>query len=1050
MTVTSQVDRNDYEGDGATDTYAFTFPIKATTELQVYIGDAEGDDDALTLGVDFTATISSNGQGTITLTAGDLADETPIVIKRGIPYTQEVDPTASGAYSPRNAATALDRLAMQIIRLKGDVDRCIKLPHLEAGGDSATKLPSVADRAGNTLIFDVSGNVRAGDPVGTGSGSGGSLGTSVKASPYLAEGDGSTDDTDAIQACIDAVYAAGGGVVYFPAGTYIVRVAQTASATWKHCLTIYPNITLRGENKENTTIKLIDSAGNYRSIIARSANGLTDMHNFGMYDLTVDQNNDNNAPALLTDLTTNGGARHVVLCFGGRRSTIKNCNFIGCKNINTVVFNAPVGLCGDILIDSCRFVMATSASINNDHSSIYTSADRVVISNNIFESPVLKNYGSRTAIETHGNEHTVFGNVINKFSTGCNLTGVAFESDNVVFFGNTITQALYGVVIWSWFISGNLTEPGLRNCRISGNSITIDREGWDGHIGTSIASGIYMESTGQAPIHGLVISENTIEFLEDSSAGAAEDVYASGITMLRTLIGADGFDRDIIISKNTIRNAIACGIDLRTSCVGLKVVDNIITNPGQSLFAISNSFRSGVLVFPIGTEIQESWEVSRNHFIDDQATPTMIAGISTSNVTAVNCHCIDNVWHVPNRVLGVNRAYIGTAGTNTGWIHRWAGPGFIPTDYLIGPMRAGSIVIDSDTGIRYVEYITPEGGGFIGEVPNLCEAGRVPFGRLDGSGGLDDAADVSRPSAGQFIVGSTAQAGTLWVNAPAAGSCGVRWAHENLQRFLLFTAGAGADLGLAAYTDLAAFIDYPIFIRRASGERTTFNRPMDLQAGFTPKRQTVSADTTLNHTDVIVAYSGTGGHTLTAPAANVLGSGRPWMQWVANNGTGPVSYARAGSDTIDGNTAAYILWPGESALFCGDGSSTIYTHGAGGSHNRIITRTLEAVNLNSAATDVGTFARLPGKYRVRRLTVTNASISLTTATFSLRTQAAGAGTAIVNDQALAALTAAEKVTEPTLAVTDSQTAVTLVLRCNTAQGAAATADFILELESLVV
>lgn len=44
----------------------------------------------------------------------------------------------------------------------------------------------------------------------------------VKAAPYNAAGDGSTDDTAAIQAAIDACATAGGGTVYFPAGVYII------------------------------------------------------------------------------------------------------------------------------------------------------------------------------------------------------------------------------------------------------------------------------------------------------------------------------------------------------------------------------------------------------------------------------------------------------------------------------------------------------------------------------------------------------------------------------------------------------------------------------------------------------------------------------------------------------------------------------------------------------------------------------------------------------------------------------------------------------------
>lgn len=42
----------------------------------------------------------------------------------------------------------------------------------------------------------------------------------VKASPYNAKGDDTTNDTTAIQAAFDACHAAGGGIVYFPPGSY--------------------------------------------------------------------------------------------------------------------------------------------------------------------------------------------------------------------------------------------------------------------------------------------------------------------------------------------------------------------------------------------------------------------------------------------------------------------------------------------------------------------------------------------------------------------------------------------------------------------------------------------------------------------------------------------------------------------------------------------------------------------------------------------------------------------------------------------------------------
>lgn len=107
------------------------------------------------------------------------------------------------------------------------------------------------------------------------------------------------------------------------------------------------------------------------------------------------------------------------------------------------------------------------------------------------------------------------------------------------------------------------------------------------------------------------------------------------------------------------------------------------------------------------------------------------------------------------------------------------------------------------------------------------------------------------------------------------------------------------------------------------------------------------------------------------------------------------------------------------------------------------------VDVNSAATDVATFAGLPAKYRVIRLCGFDASINLTTATVDLRTAAAGGGTAIVSAQALSGLTAAAKFADLTLAVTaDYQTATSLIVRNVTAQGAAATASFLLDIIDL--
>lgn len=70
---------------------------------------------------------------------------------------------------------------------------------------------------------------------------------------YGALGDGTTDDTAAIQSAVDAAQAAGGGVVWFPKGTYklVTNPIKLYSGTTP-TITAYQNITLRGVGGSGT------------------------------------------------------------------------------------------------------------------------------------------------------------------------------------------------------------------------------------------------------------------------------------------------------------------------------------------------------------------------------------------------------------------------------------------------------------------------------------------------------------------------------------------------------------------------------------------------------------------------------------------------------------------------------------------------------------------------------------------------------------------------------------------------------------------------------
>lgn len=107
--------------------------------------------------------------------------------------------------------------------------------------------------------------------------------------------------------------------------------------------------------------------------------------------------------------------------------------------------------------------------------------------------------------------------------------------------------------------------------------------------------------------------------------------------------------------------------------------------------------------------------------------------------------------------------------------------------------------------------------------------------------------------------------------------------------------------------------------------------------------------------------------------------------------------------------------------------------------------TLIGANMNVTTDQAILLPYLPAsvKWRVRRITARNASISLTTAVGGIYTAASKGGSALVaNSQAYSALTASNLDVDLTLAlaVTLAATVTQLYLSLSTAQGAAATAD----------
>ncbi|WP_320733849.1 phage tail fiber protein [Enterobacter kobei] len=114
MTVSSEQSFIEYNGDGATQTFAVPFYFILNSDISVTVADASGNLDELTYGVDFSASGGGNPDGGSATLNTAYASGYTILIYRNPPETQETAYYENGKFPAKSHEKALDKLTMLI------------------------------------------------------------------------------------------------------------------------------------------------------------------------------------------------------------------------------------------------------------------------------------------------------------------------------------------------------------------------------------------------------------------------------------------------------------------------------------------------------------------------------------------------------------------------------------------------------------------------------------------------------------------------------------------------------------------------------------------------------------------------------------------------------------------------------------------------------------------------------------------------------------------------------------------------------------------------
>ena len=132
MTVSTEVDHNDYAGNGVTTSFPYTFRIFKKSDLVVQVFDLDENLTELVLDTDYTVTGAGGYSGGAVVLAIPLTNGYQISISRELPVTQETDLRNQGKFFAEVHENAFDKLTMLIQQVRSWLSLALRKPSFVA------------------------------------------------------------------------------------------------------------------------------------------------------------------------------------------------------------------------------------------------------------------------------------------------------------------------------------------------------------------------------------------------------------------------------------------------------------------------------------------------------------------------------------------------------------------------------------------------------------------------------------------------------------------------------------------------------------------------------------------------------------------------------------------------------------------------------------------------------------------------------------------------------------------------------------------------------